>query len=256
MRSKSILVVVVLLFALPLAEATIEYNDGGTHDIDWTINQMVYVDYQSPGTKTTVNIIDKGEILDIMQACQNSRVNVIAGFVEDLRASENSQINISGGELGYGLRCYNNSQANISGGVFGENISASGNSEITILGGQTYNLGALDNAHIDIYDIEVADYIEVYEGGNIDIFGGTFNRLRATTAGAVTIYGSGFNYDLGEILHTGDRTEGHLSGTLANGDTIDSDFGITGDASIFLVPEPSTLILLGLGAMMVKRKHS
>ncbi len=40
--------------------ATIEFNDGGTHDITWTIPDLVWVDGGFPGARTTVNFLPGG----------------------------------------------------------------------------------------------------------------------------------------------------------------------------------------------------
>jgi hypothetical protein len=46
-----------------------------------------------------------------------------------------------------------------------------------------------------------------------------------------------------------------LTGTLSNGDILNSPFRIGDYASITLVPEPATLMLLGLGAAVIRRKQ-
>ena len=48
--------------------------------------------------------------------------------------------------------------------------------------------------------------------------------------------------------------QGYLNGTLQNGDPIDVYFEVGSNASITLIPEPATLLLLSLGAAIVKRK--
>jgi len=55
----------------------------------------------------------------------------------------------------------------------------------------------------------------------------------------------------GDCLNESYRT---LTGTLANGDIINNQFRIGNYASITLVPEPATLLLFGLGAVMFRRK--
>jgi hypothetical protein len=44
-----------------------------------------------------------------------------------------------------------------------------------------------------------------------------------------------------------------LTGTLANGNTINNQFRIGDDASIVLVPEPTTLLSLSLGLCLIRR---
>ena len=60
-----------------------------------------------------------------------------------------------------------------------------------------------------------------------------------------SVYGGGWNNEPWR----------RLTGKLDNGDTIDNDFRIGYDAKIVLTPEPATLLLLGLGAVMVRRKR-
>jgi len=47
----------------------------------------------------------------------------------------------------------------------------------------------------------------------------------------------------------------HLTGTLLSGEAIDCDFRIGDDAKIILaIPEPATVLLLGLGGLALRRK--
>jgi hypothetical protein len=46
-----------------------------------------------------------------------------------------------------------------------------------------------------------------------------------------------------------------LTGILANGDIINNQFLIGNTAEIVLVPEPATLLLLGFGMVMLRRKY-
>ena len=51
-----------------------------------------------------------------------------------------------------------------------------------------------------------------------------------------------------------DYVHGTITGTLANGDLLNNEFYINGSSSIVLIPEPATLLLLGLGAVVVRKK--
>ena len=82
--------------------------------------------------------------------------------------------------------------------------------------------------------------------------------------GILEINGSNFAVDgiplgFGEIKSTlGGYYENEpfrtLTGTLANGDIINNSFRIGDYASIVLVPEPVTLLLLGLGGAIVRKR--
>ena len=61
----------------------------------------------------------------------------------------------------------------------------------------------------------------------------------------IFIAGGLFNYPCGRISDAA----GRLQGVRASGDPIDATFDIYDQASIVLVPEPSSLVLVGLGAV-------
>ena len=82
---------------------------------------------------------------------------------------------------------------------------------------------------------------------------------------SLTIHGSDFAIDgspvgLGEITSILGGSYWYepyrrLTGTVANGDIINNQFRIGNDASIVLVPEPATLLLLTLGVLTLRKKR-
>jgi len=63
---------VLFLCACP-AIGTIYLNDGGIHDIDYKIEDSLWVDYGTPGLYTTVNWLDGGKISDALCGYKNSK---------------------------------------------------------------------------------------------------------------------------------------------------------------------------------------
>lgn len=59
----------------------------------------------------------------------------------------------------------------------------------------------------------------------------------------ITVWGSGFNDPLGDIA----AISGTPTGTLADGMALNIDFGRASRATITLVPEPTTALLLAFG---------
>jgi hypothetical protein len=126
---------------------------------------------------------------------------------------------VSGGTITYSLRPFNDSQITISGGRIGMYLPALDNVQVVITGGTIDQLlWAEENSHITIYGM-----FDSY--GELPLGSPVWDTVR-------NVY----------------VPSGHITGTLANGDPINKDYYIWDDATITLVPEPATLLLLGLGA--------
>lgn len=147
-----------------------------------------------------------------------------------LEASETSSIIVSGGSTDYDLEAYENGNIIIESGFIGDELGAYDQSQISLKGGQVNS-----NLFVDSHGI-----LTIY-GTDFIVEGITVGYIELTT-----LLGGGF-------YHESTR---HISGGLSNGQMLDNDFYIGGSGKIALVPEPATLLLLGLGAVMVRRKHS
>ncbi len=166
-----------------------------------------------------------------MQAHDSSQVNVSAGTIwDDFWAYDSSQISICGGQLIYDLKAYNSSHLVISGGQILGGIYVSDNCQVDILGG-------LIRSELDFWDSAI-----------VTIHGSNF-----------AVDGQAFGYgELVSILggSTGNEPDRRLTGTLVSGEPIDNYFYIGHDAKIILIPEPNTLLLLGLGMVFLSRGKS
>lgn len=279
-------IVIVLSLASSPVLAVIEFNDGQIHNIDYQINEDVWVDYQRWWVQTTVNLIDAGRIKYpySLDAYGNSRVNILGGFIEyKLQAYGNSQVGISGGsirgfmwtdgnsqvEISGGsiswLCATNRSKVNISAGSIEDVLLATGGSKVNISGGSiglkvhATNLGHVNISGGSIQDLFADAFSKINVSGSS--IGGT---LASNWSAILIIYGSDFAVD-GEPFGYGELTSilggfyrdepiRRLSGTLVSGEPIDNDFYVGYDAKIVLVPEPATLLLLGLGGLIIRKK--
>jgi hypothetical protein len=280
------LVAAVLTIATGQGFGLTQFKDGGTHNINSTTNDDVWVDYLAPGKQTTVNLLNGGYIPQPykLQGYNDSRINISGGSVGYfMYANERSQITMSSGSMGY-LYGYGNSQVTKSGGSVtyfnaydSSRVTMSGgstlilstrnSSQVTMSGGsRVSDLYALNSSQITMSGGSVYNYFDAEDNSKISWSGGTITGvgLDLRTAATLTIYGSNFALDgtpvgPGEITSMlgGDfsnepyRT---LTGTLANGDIINNQFRIGNDASIVIVPEPATLFLLTLGGLAFRRK--
>jgi len=266
MKNVTCLIAVILVMAASQSFGYVEFKDGGTHNINYTINDTVEVDSQSPGMQTTVNLIADGLIT------YPARVH---GYYD-------SRINISGGTMGAYLFAYDRCQVTISSGAVSNYLSADNNSKVTMTGGVVNIFYAHDCSQINWSGGSVKALF-AYHSSQVSMTGGTTaslsasndsrviisggtlsNHLLVDDRGKVIISGSNFAIDgtpvgfteIKSILggyHAKDRIR-TLTGTLANGDIINTQFQIGNTASIVLIPEPCTLLLLGLGGFCIRRR--
>jgi hypothetical protein len=285
-------VLVVWLISSSEVSATVTYDDGGVHNINFVIDELVEVWDSSSGDVTTVNLVSGGSIKgDGLYAHDHSQINVSGGFIDggsikyNLKAYDNSQIDISGGSIGNYLYATDNSEVTLSGGFIAANLEAHfssnviitggsigffyggghgwdlmayNNSEVTISGGMiAYDLHAFDNTQVTISGGSIGHDLYAKNSSQVSISGGVLGRLIVAgeppeSHSVITIDGSGFNYPFGVIADS----SGTLTGTLINGKPINNDFMIYDGASIVLVPEPATVLLLGFGAVRLRSRQA
>ncbi len=202
---------------------------------------------------STLNITGGRTFRDVI-AWDSSHLNIISGdgIVRDdsIIARDSSTLTISGGSF-EDASAFDTATLNFLGGTAGEDITGLGSSTVNILGGIIGDdLVAYDSCLMNISGGNMSNGgVEAYGASRVSISGGLIESLRAGRASdehssIITIAGNGFNYPFGEIPDS----QGTLTGMLANGDPIDALFQIHSNASIVLVPEPSTFVLLSMGA--------
>ncbi len=236
MRNVKMTVFVVILVCctyLPkIANATVTFEDGETHNITWAINDNVHVyDDHWTGQITTVNVLEGGEISYSsssgysLYADDSSAVNVLGGSIGHLNARDNSIVTLSSGQIGFDLFARDSSMVTVSGGSIGDNLHAQNSAIITVSGGS------------------IGERIIATGGGKI-----TFKGRDFAINGQPVNFGT---FDTGNY----DWVQGWLTGILENGSILDNEFRIELDnSSITLVPEPATLLLLGLGAVILRKR--
>ncbi len=189
----------------------IEFKDSGTHDIDYTIDNDVYVDYQTPDMYTTVNLLPGGRLHYpfTFEGYENSRINILGGSTNYLGIYDSSQIDISSGRIigewwqeesgeivwheglleSYDssqvnihggllelLYSYDSSQVNISGGEIDYTLESCGSSLVNVSGGDIDTLISYDSSRVNISGGEIDYTLESYGSSLVNVSGGLIVR--------------------------------------------------------------------------------
>jgi len=260
---------VLTFFSVSKTKGDLVFNDGQVHNIETYIGQefidgenIVVQDAPNTGMPTILKILPGGIIEAFLFVENNSQIQVSGGeILGDLYAYENSQIAISNGGISGNLWGYDNSRTIFSGGEI-KGISFFDRSRAMVSGGTMNSLTAEGNSQITIFNAEIKDSLIASDNSEIIISGGKIKIGAEIYAGwpetipsepednsTITLLGTNFAIngmpvDYGQI----DAIEyptGFLSGTLANGDLVGNQFQIYGSSKIILaVPEPRSIILL------------
>lgn len=225
MKKLIFVLTLVCCFVLSSVAGTVIFDDGKVHTIySWPTNcTKINVRNNSQGEPTTVNIEAGANTTLYLRVHETSVLN-ISGTVQFANASDDSQINITGGSTVGGLQAHDNSQIYISSGS---------------IGGQ----------------------LQVFDYGKVTIFGGSIQgQINLKDRVTVTIYGSDFMLDgrvVSGTITSLVSTYATLTGTLDDGSPLNNRLWFDSPyASLVILPEPATLLFLGIGILiLIKRKR-
>jgi hypothetical protein len=265
--STALIFISIVLFAAQSGFAVIEFKDGGTHNIDYAISQTIWVDYQSPGLQTNVNVVSGGNVGGQLFGYSDSKLNIYGGYAFRPEIYENSELSISGGSF-QDVYARDNSLLKISGGTQSGTgmLYTYNNNQTSISGGKLYGLYASNNSSAELSGGSLS-FIIAIANTSLTISGGSFNSITANENNRTIIKGSNFAIDGNPVGYSqltsvyggtaNNEPIRHLTGILENGDTLDASFWIGYTSSITLVPEPGTIGMLALGGVLLRgrKKH-
>jgi len=188
----------------------------------------------NPSPPTTVDLVSPGGLNEV-DLYDSSVLNIYDGTtVDEMAVRDASVVNVYGGAVTDVTHVVGNSTLNLYGGQMSA-VRAGGSSQWMISGGE-----------VPFADVADAATGKVYGGTIQDLFAGPGLD---TQESRITVYGSGFNYDYGEIP----VLTGILTGILADGSALNAGLGIDDNAQIVLapVPEPASVVLLVMPAVIL-----
>lgn len=243
---------IIAVFALISTNAmAVVFENGLSNDITTSTYYQENVEIRDSflGGITEVNLLSGGRIASA-DVYENSHINIAGGEVYNgpwtittgtvnthdssvayisagsiLRyayANDDSQIIISGGTINSNLVAYESTSIHLSGGAINGSLAAYDNSSVYVSGGAVGSM-------IDAYGTSVLTFIgKDFVFGGVEVDYGTFDTLG------------------NESVHA------PLSGTTLAGDPISYDLYFVQGTQVVLIPEPTTLLLLGLGGLLLR----
>lgn len=232
-------VLAVLSVNSKLLAATVYIDDGASHTINDSTyqNDLLWLDYYTANTPGThVELVDGGTVRMFLPF-NNSSIMINGGIVD----GSNVAIDTQGDNI-----------VTINGGTMTGDIASNNNSRIFVNGGFIEDLFAYDTGIVEVSGGLIGGVFGVFDNGTIYLNGNDFSvdGIELSQGDKLRDYGT-----LSNQYYTG-----VITGTLSNGSALNNTFYIQGwgmgTSDIVIVPEPATLLLLGLGGLMLRKKRS
>lgn len=248
-------VICLAVVVLALAPAAMAYNN-------FSIAKLEHLDVTSYyGTgylwdSSTANVTLGGYIISAY-VNDEATLNFSGGSANFLDAYNTSSVNLlpegTGGGIEH-LYAHNTSSVDISGAIIGY-LDALDTSSVNISGGRVNYLDAYSTSSVDISGGTVS-YLYAEYTSSVDISGGRVGNLQANHTSTTTFYGQDFALGDGLWLDGNQLMgTGILAGEWSNGVSWTTEImNHDTTATILLIPEPATLLLLGLGGLLIRHR--
>ena len=217
------LIVMISVVLTPYANAWTQFNDGGIYDIDYIINDDVWVDYEKSGMGTTVNFQNGGGITGHdynLKSFENSIININEGRIDNsVYAYDFSHINITNNSIG-DFYVYEYSQIDITNNSYINNFHINNNSQVTITNSTIFDLLSNNNSQIKIFDSTIKNILSLRNDSQINIINSSMHEIQAGSSSQINIANSSIN----NYINTSDNNQlcmvdSTVWGTLLYGNT-------------------------------------
>jgi hypothetical protein len=245
------IVALILLFCTCRVQAAVNwdvYSDAMIQEGD--IYNVVSI-YDTPPDQTTVTMV--GGLVDVMRPYDASTLNVTQGDIYTVGAMASSTVNISGQAQIRTLGVNEWSTVNISGGnVLG--ATATGYATLNISGGSVGgSVRVGDFSMMNMTGGEMS-LLNVSEKAVVNLSGGIISEGIGSRSFEPDVTINFYGYDLVKTSSGGKYGYGQVYGFYMDGSEFSVDLGEISQTSINLIPEPSTILLLGLGGLVVRTR--
>lgn len=248
MKNGTICIIVLLIFTTH-AWAAIWFDDGLVHEISSVVNDSVYVANAPDQIATTLRLLNGGSVLSL-ETYGHSQIEIAGGIINGrVQSHDSSILTFSSGLVYDDLLMDGGTELHMTGGEVLQNLRLGGQQTIAWISGGNLN------------DLSIAAGTAVVSGGFISGSIGIrtvvfLNGSEFTIDG--TPVGSG-SYDWFDLLDPMNPSGGNqvitMGGILANGDVINNILiGVEPSGGLILVPEPCTLLLFGMGVVILRKK--
>jgi hypothetical protein len=223
----TILLVIIFLSICPVQAYAVWdiYSDTDIYDGFYDFINI----YDTPPNSTTVNMY--GGNADFVSTFDSSTLNFYGGNAE-VGAFDTSFINISGGVLS-GVESWDNAIVHFVDEAYSQSLGVGDYGTVNMSGGTVQYLHAGYDGVMNLYAGSVIDSLNAWSSATVNVFG----------------------YDLFITSLGGSYNCGYVTGFWNDNTPFTIDFS-TPDTYLHvnLIPEPSSLILLMLGTLALRRK--